>query len=243
MKSVENPARKNRRAATERGNRLPGMVVAGLAVAALLSGCANYSKRHFTVGSVPQDYRTKHPIVISEKEQTMDIPVATGTFSLPKAERSAVSGFSARFMKSASGAISVLVPTGSANEGAASKMAREVVRELRQSGVPKKRILVAPYHAAEHGGSAPIRLSYAGIKAGVDGCGQWPADLSADTDNRNYHNYGCATQNNLAEMVSNPSDLLGPRGSTSIDAERRLKVIEAYRNAEDPATVYDDGAL
>jgi pilus assembly protein CpaD len=77
------------------------------------------------------------------------------------------------------------------------------------------------------------------IKAGVDGCGQWPTDLSAGPENRNYHNFGCASQNNLAEMIANPSDLLGPRGSTAIDAERRLKVIDAYRKAENQTTVYD----
>lgn len=216
-----------------------GMIIAGLALVTLLGGCENFSKRHFTVGSVPQDYRTKHPIVISEKEQTMDIPVATGSFALPVADRSAVSGFSRLFKKSASGSIRVLVPSGSANEGAARQVAVEVIKELRKSGVSRGRIIMAPYYAGDHNSSAPIRLSYMAIKAGVDGCGQWPTDLAAGSENRNYHNFGCATQNNLAEMVANPSDLLGPRGSTPIDAERRLKVIEAYRNAENPSTVYE----
>ena len=211
---------------------------AGLALVVLLSGCENYSKRHFTVGSVPDDYRSRHPIIISEKEQTMDVPVAAGAYGLPDAERSAVIGYSNQFKKSASGSISVLIPSGSSNERAANRVAKKIIATLRSSGVPRKRIIMAPYYAANYGSSAPVRLSYSAIRAGVTGCGQWPADLSPDTENKNYHNFGCATQNNLAELVANPSDLLGPRGSTSIDAERRLKVIEAYRTASDPATVY-----
>ncbi len=213
---------------------------AGIALMVLLSGCESVSKRHFTVGSVSDDYRARHPIVISEKEQTMDVPVATGAYGLPSAERSAVLGFSQRFRKSASGSISVMIPSGSSNERAANRVAKKIILTLRESGVPHNRIIRAPYYAANYGSSAPVRLSYSAIRAGVKGCGQWPSDLAPDTENKNYYNFGCATQNNLAELVANPSDLLGPRGSTSIDAERRLRVIEAYRNAGDPSTVYND---
>ena len=59
------------------------IVLAGTVALAGLAGCENVSKRHFTVGSVSDDYRSRHPIVISEKEQTMDIPVATGSKGLP----------------------------------------------------------------------------------------------------------------------------------------------------------------
>ncbi len=238
MNSVTKPTGIRPALKGQRSAKTAGSAIVGLTLIFLLSGCENFSKRHFTVGSVPDDYRSRHPIVISEKEQTMDVPVASGAYGLTAADRSAVLGFSQQFRKSASGTISVLIPSGSSNERAAQHMARKIVSELRGSGIPRNRIIMAPYYAANHGSSAPVRLSFSGIKAGVEGCGQWPADLSPGTENKNYHNFGCATQNNLAEMVANPSDLLGPRGSTSIDAERRLKVIESYRNAEDTATVY-----
>ncbi len=239
MKTVLNSAGKPK---VLRGSQMKvktGTILVGVAMLALLTGCENYSKRHFTVGSVPQDYRTNHPIIISEKEQTMDIPVASSSYALTLADRSAVSGFSARFKSSANGAIRIMVPSGSANEVAARKISRAIIGQLKKNGIPSQRIIMAPYYAASHSSSAPIRLSYSAIKAGVDGCGQWPADLAADPENRNYHNFGCATQNNLAEMVANPSDLLGPRGSTPIDAERRLKVIEAYRKSPVPSREYE----
>ena len=41
----------------------------------LLAGCAT-KRDSITVGAVPDDYRTNHPIVIAEKEQVLDLPVA-----------------------------------------------------------------------------------------------------------------------------------------------------------------------
>ena len=61
--------------------------------------------------------------------------------------------------------------------------------------------------------------------------GRWPEDMLANTtDNKHYANFGCASQNNLAAQIANPGDLIAPRGMTSIDAERRSVVIEAYRD-------------
>ena len=59
-------------------------------------------------------------------------------------------------------------------------------------------------------------------------CGRWPTDLARDDNNGNYENFGCASQNNLAAQVANPSDLLAPRGMTPIDSERRTAVYQSY---------------
>ena len=86
---------------------------------------------------------------------------------------------------------------------------------------------------AEHGISAPIRLSYFAVNANVEACGKWPKDLAgANNDNKNYHNFGCAQQNNLAKMIANPADLLAPRGMSDIDAQRRNEVFKDYREGK-----------
>ena len=48
-------------------------IVLAAAAVALLSGCAK--RDSITVGAVPDDYRTNHPIIIAEKEETLDLPV------------------------------------------------------------------------------------------------------------------------------------------------------------------------
>ena len=40
-----------------------------------LAGCAKHSKDHFTVSSVKANYKERHPIVLKEQEQTLDVPV------------------------------------------------------------------------------------------------------------------------------------------------------------------------
>jgi pilus assembly protein CpaD len=56
--------------------------------------------------------------------------------------------------------------------------------------------------------------------------------LANTTANRQYFDYGCASQQNLAAMVADPLDLLYPRASSPADAERRGTVLEDYRNGD-----------
>ena len=50
--------------------------VLAVAAATALGGCGALKRDHVTVGSVPQDYRTNHPITIAEREAVYDLPVA-----------------------------------------------------------------------------------------------------------------------------------------------------------------------
>jgi len=210
-----------------------------IATALAVSGCANHSSQHFTVGAKADHYKTRHPIIIDEKEHTHDVPVATDSFDLPLSHASAVEGFTDRFLTSASGRILIMIPRGSANERAARRMADKISTLVEKRGVPMRRIQMVSYDAGQHGATAPIRLSYSAIKANVEGCGKWTKDLTRSSDNKNYHNFGCASQNNLAAMIANPADLLGPRGMSSVDAARRENVIKDYRDGDTTSTTDD----
>jgi pilus assembly protein CpaD len=201
------------------------LALAGLA----LSGCAGYPAHSVTVGALPQDYRTNHPIIVSEQEQTLDVPVAAGDSKLAPGIRETVRGFADRYRQTASGTVRILVPAGSANAAAASIAARQIHAVLVHRGIPGRRIITVPYAAGAGYGDAPVRISYFATAAHTTPCGTWPEDLVTDTSqNRNYDNFGCATQNNLAAQVANPMDLIAPRGMTPIDAERRTQVYRDY---------------
>jgi pilus assembly protein CpaD len=89
------------------------------------------------------------------------------------------------------------------------------------------------YDASVTGDAAPIRLSYVAITAQTAPCGAWPEDLALNTlENRNYYNFGCATQSNLAAQIANPTDLVGPRQMSPIDAEQRGQVIDSWRGTD-----------
>lgn len=208
----------------------------------LLVGCASHSKSNFTVGSVQNTYKTKHPIVIDEREQILDIPVPSSSYDLPRAVASSIEGFGAEYKRAANGVITIMIPSGSSNESAARAVAPKVSEALAIAGVSYAKMRTTTYYAGEHGVSAPIRLSYGAVSASVSGCGKWPEDLAgANSENKNYHNFGCGYQNNIASMIANPADLLAPRGTTPIDAKRRDNIITDYREGT-PATPVDSQA-
>lgn len=198
-----------------------------IALAALLSGCAN--RDSITVGSVPDDYRTNHPIMIAEKNQKVDIPVGAGDRGMTGYQRDTLLGFLDGYDRSAAPALTIAIPLGSANEAAALVAGRDFARVAAASGLNRKRIVMTSYQSASAEASAPVRVSFVAVRAQTDKCGRWPEDLLQTSDNRHYADFGCSYQNNLAAQMANPSDLLGPRKMTDIDAENRGKVIDVYR--------------
>ena len=205
-------------------------VVPALALALALGGCASYNKDHFTVGSVPTDYRTEHPIVVSQSQISEDLIVTTNMRGMSFRHENVVTDFIGRFRRSGAKTIHVLLPAGSHNEAAARRVGHDIVSHMKEERIARSQIKVGRYHASNHGDAATIRLAFDAVDATVASeCGEWPEDLSETHENRNYSNFGCATQNNLAEMIVNPEDLISPRGQSEIDAERRDNVIRDWR--------------
>jgi pilus assembly protein CpaD len=214
-----------------------GLVLTAAAVA-LLSGCAK--RDSITVGAVPDDYRTNHPIIIAEKEQTLDLPVGASERGATAAQRASLEGFLAGYDKSAAPPLNIITPAGSANSVAAAEAAQDFAHIARQSGVPASRIMVASYQAMPEEVSAPVRVSYAAMRAQTDKCGRWPEDLLQTSENKHYANFGCSYQNNVAAQIANPNDLLGPRKQSPIDAANRETVIDDYQAGDSDFSINTD---
>ena len=212
-------------------------LVCVLAAVAALQGCARDPQ---TTGAIPDDYRTRHPITLSEAQHSLDIPVSPADNRLPGAMAENVKGFVQNYVASSTSIIQMQVPTGSANAASASIVKRQIRSILTSSGIPAGKIAEVPYGASPYGDAAPIRLSYVAVTAMTGQCGQWPEDLNSNTSsNKNWYNFGCASQNNLAAQIANPMDLVGPRGMSPIDAERRSVVLDKYRAGKNTATTND----
>ncbi|ANV24203.1 MULTISPECIES: CpaD family pilus assembly protein [Agrobacterium] len=211
-----------------------GLVAVVALTAGLLQGCA---RDPLTTNAIPDDYRTRHPITLSEAEHSLDIPVSAGDSRLTTAMADNIRGFAQNYASMSTGVINIQIPSGSANSASAARMAKQIRTTLSGAGVAPGKIMETRYAASPNGDSAPIRLSYVAITAMTGQCGQWPEDLSDNTfANKNWYNFGCASQSNLAAQVANPMDLVGPRGMSPIDAERRAVVIDTYRNGKNTAT-------
>ena len=212
-------------------------IAKGLALALLTSviaGCASPSPEdRITTGSVePRDFRERHPIVITDDTRVLDVPVGQGDARLPEGTRETVLGFLARYRVESEGVIQISRPAGAANAGTAANAAREIGELFDLAGVPGHLVVRSTYNV-EGDAIAPVRLAYTAVRATVADCGEWPRDLldpAVTHDNRNYHNFGCATQNNLAAQIANPTDLLHPREATPVDASRRNSIVDDYRS-------------
>lgn len=206
---------------------------AALAIAAsLMAGCSSLPRDSVTVGSVPDDYRTRHPIVLTEAEQALDIPVASGATSLNMAVKSNITAFASAFAQSGTGVLHMLVPSGSPNAAAVAHVTNDIYAAIEEGGGSRDRVAVQSYDARSHGAAAPVRLSYASVTAQTGNCGAWPEDLSRSAENRNHADFGCSMQKNLAAIVANPGDLLGPRQESPIDAAQRETVIKTYQEGQ-----------
>nr|WP_313195512.1 CpaD family pilus assembly lipoprotein [Shinella zoogloeoides] len=216
---------------TRNGRTRNGRAVAVFAMAALAVALAGCADRRAT-GSLPDDYRTRHPIVVGEQERTIDIPIATGASELTRGQSEVIAGFASGYSTESSGMFRVILPRGARNDAATSVAGRQIRKLLARHGIPARKIMIESYSAGDPDEAAPIRLSYFAITASTQACGQWPEDMTINTfENKNYYNFGCATQNNLAAQIADPNDLLGPRRVTPADATQRGEALERYRGA------------
>jgi pilus assembly protein CpaD len=234
--TTQDPAIARRRSAP----LLRALLAAGLATA--MAGC-NTTARD-TTGSVPHDYRARHPIAVTEKDRTLTLFVGAGRGGLTPMQRAEVLAFAGTWRREATGGITIDRPTGSPNERAATDTLKQVLSILTSSGIPSHGIGVTPYQSAD--AAAPtLRLRYPLMRAHAGPCGLWPDDLGPSNDpkhfdNQPYYNLGCATQRNLASMVENPADLVQPRGETAAYTGKRSTGLDKWRRGESPATTYPD---
>ncbi|MGE0628120.1 MAG: CpaD family pilus assembly protein [Hyphomicrobiaceae bacterium] len=206
-------------------------VSAGLLVI-LLAGCRPDIETTRVAGWSLVDPSQRHPIMVSQQPTTISVRVeARGGLSYR--ERARVIGFLEHYRSTEMGnnRLVVEVPGGSANEVAAMQATADIRRLMDEIGFDPSSITVEPYPAARRR-SAPIRITFLRYVAEGPECGTWPTNLARSEKNLHYPNFGCAQQANLAAMVANPADLLGPRTRTPPSAERGDVVWEKYVKGE-----------
>ncbi len=201
-------------------------------------------------GSVPFDYRERHPIRLTEGEHAIQLLIGSGRGDLTASQRAQVTSMASSWHREGTGIFHIEMPSGTPNARAAKYAAREAQSILRASGVPARAIVTRAYPAPVQESMGPLRLSYARVVAEAGPCGDWPEDLGVaptpsfgplppSMENRPYWNFGCAVQQNLAASVANPEDLVQPRAETPALAARRQNVIEKYRKGDNPSGKYD----
>lgn len=216
-----------------------------LLLAGLAGACA--SSKDVTGSIEPAyDYRDRHPIVITSAEEVLDLYLRSSRTAIDRRQADDVAAFSRNYREHGRGPVTVFIPQGQGGNWGSAAIPH-IRAMLNRNGVTSP-IVTRPYPVIGNGMDQPIRLSFNRLKAQVaTQCGQWPQDLATPglkegISNRSHYNYGCAYQQNLAQQVDDPLDLVRPRTEGQIDTARRVQVIETRRRGEDAATIYRSGA-
>jgi pilus assembly protein CpaE len=172
---------------------------------------------------------------VTEANRSIVVFVGHARGGLSGSQRTDVMGLAQTWVREGTGAVIADVPIDTPNARAAAASFREIQSVLMAGGVPSRAITLRHYRPDDPRTLPTIRLSYPKITAVAGPCGLWPQDLGPNIDNvaynenRSYHNFGCATQRNLAAMIDNPADLEQPRPESPAYTPRRDVAFEKYR--------------
>jgi pilus assembly protein CpaD len=225
-------------------NRVFRMAGALVGLAVVLGACTHTGDE--VTSSIPDDYRQRHPIVVQEADRSVVIFVGHARGGLSASQRADVMGLAETWLREGTGAILVDLPVDTPNAAAAADSFREIQSLVAAAGVPPRGITVHRYHPDDPRQMATIRLNYPKISAVAGPCGLWPEDLGPSIkdkgyfENKDYYNFGCAYQRNMAAMIDNPSDLVQPRSETPAYTARRTEAFEKYRKGNPTTTLYPE---
>jgi len=229
--------------AARRGFAAPSLRAAAVVGAALFVCGCNTDQQVAGVPDTPTDYRLRHPISIKEADHTIELFIGSNRDTLDPTQRAQVLAFAQTWRQEATGGVIIDLPVGTRNERSAAGAMREIRSILAASGVPPESIVVRGYNPSARK-LGTVRITYPRMGAQAGPCGIWPENIGPGA-NREYFenqpmwNFGCASQRNLAAMVDNPADLVGPRGETPPYAARRTATMESYRANGDPPRSVD----
>jgi pilus assembly protein CpaD len=209
----------------------PASLAASLALAAGLAAC----DRHIVTSSISDDYRQRHAIGLTRANETLEVFTGRNGGRLDNRQAEDVRGFARDYMQHGEGPLVAYLPAGGGDGNVNAGLA--AIRAALAGGGASGRLHIAHYQA-EQAQVAPIKLTYARLKAGTATHCSYadtdavPVTYKASNANSPPYNFGCSYQKNLAAQVADPRDLVRPRQEGPIDVDRRTAGIERIRENE-----------
>lgn len=200
-------------------------LAAALAAVLVSSSCVSGGDEE----SVSADPVENHPITVEPQYKTLELSFATPAAGLLPQDEARFDAFVDNYLTRGNGSVSVSVPEGPSSAAAIKYFGDR----LAEMGVPHSEILVGTRQIEN--GDPRIKLGYIAYTAGTSPCGDWP-NATITYSNRPMPNLGCATQHNLAAMVTDPRDLSAPRTMGPADATRRSDVMQKYESGQSTAS-------
>ena len=172
------------------------------------------------------DGAANHPITVEPSYRSLKVSYAPGAPDMAAPDAYKFDLFLADYREHGNGSIEVSVPNGPGANAAIGFFAERIAKE----GVPRDKILVSTHDTPTN--DFRIELNYIAYQARTAPCGDWSKNLADDASNATPANFGCSVQQNIAAMVSDPRDLLGPRPIGEVDTTRRATVLDNYEKGK-----------
>jgi pilus assembly protein CpaD len=166
----------------------------------------------------------RFPIKVAKGPVKMDVASHKG--GLTPDQVNTVVNFARQASSNQFSSITVSRPSGGGRGG---HVAKAIAELLVNQGIHPDSIIHRTYPGPASG---PVNISYVRAYASTKECGDWSENLADTGRNAHYPNFGCATQNNIAAMVSDPMDFEVPSGMGNVPARRRVKVMNDYGTAQ-----------
>jgi pilus assembly protein CpaD len=176
--------------------------------------------------SISEDGARNHPIAVEPSYRDLKVQYAGGAEGINAADAAKFDAFVADYRVHGNGSLGISVPSGAGSRAAISFFGERAAL----SGISRDKILVT---TREAGNSDPrVDVSYIAYTAHTQACGDWSDDESFTMENHTSKNFGCAVQQNIAAMVADPRDLLGPGAMGPVSTNRRAAVMDHYEKGE-----------
>jgi len=177
-------------------------------------------------GMISEDGARNHPIAVEPSFREMKVQFAGGTDGMTADDAVKFDAFLADYRVHGNGSLGISVPGGAPSRAAITYLAERAAA----TGISRDKILVSTHDVSN--GDFRVDVSYITYTARTQACGDWSENEAYTLDNRTPANFGCSVQQNIAAMVADPRDLLGPGSMGPMDAARRATLMDHYEKGE-----------
>jgi len=176
--------------------------------------------------TISLDGARNHPIAVEPSYRDLKLQYSGGADGLSREEAAKFDAFVADYRVRGNGSLGISVPSGAGSRAAITFFGERAAA----SGISRDKILVT---VREAGNADPrVDVSYIAYVARAQPCGNWSEDEAFTQENHTSANFGCSVQHNIAAMVADPRDLLGPGARGPVSTNRRAVVMDHYEKGE-----------
>ncbi|HET7084263.1 MAG TPA: CpaD family pilus assembly protein [Rhizomicrobium sp.] len=176
---------------------------------------------------ISEDGARNHPITVEPTFREIKLQYAGGADGISAEDAAKFDSFLTDYRTHGNGALGISVPNGVQSRAEITFFAERAA----STGISRDKILVSTHDAAN--GDQKVAVSYISYTAHAESCGDdWSENLAFSGDNLTPKNFGCSVQHNIAAMVADPRDLMGPGGMGPVDTTRRAIVMDHYEKGE-----------